>query len=497
MMETKPYNLQSPEQIAKDYGGNKQRIAEAMQMGIVDPTAGVLAGMFIDRMRMAQQQEMAPQQTVAQQVFTPPAPPAPPMGAMPPAAAMPPAGLGATPEAAAMGAPPPPQMMAPPAPPMEEAPVGMAAGGLTTLPVPDGMFDEPDVGGYAAGGLVAFANGGSTTEPEPDAYYGYNFRDPTANLAVRDRLFGAPQTRYADEAEQDFLRRRSPEERRLQRRRDLGQLLAEAGFGMMSGTSPNALQNIGAAMLPALSSANERARERRAEEREIQRGLLDIEAGRNTAAAQRATQALSMQEMGIRGYESATDRRVRAEEAELNRAFQREEREDQQRFQLGLEGLRARSGGGGGGRAAPQLTFAEANVTIPGAQTRRGGRAPNTVIERYRVRFPNSTQFGYQFPELGGMVVNSRDGADAMGVVNLARYAEHIGVRVDADRDGNLVGVYPDGTVERINRNLVRRLSGFGPSYNPGARTYVDSSGRTRTLGAVPDSVRRPQYLNR
>jgi len=465
-METKPYNLQSPEQIAKDYGGNKQRIAEAMQMGIVDPTAGVLAGMFIDRMRTAQQQEMAPQQTVAQQVFAPPAPPAPPMSAMPPAAAMPPAGLGATPEAAAMAAPPP-QMMAPSAPPMEEAPVGMAAGGLTTLPVPDGMFDEPDVGGYAAGGLVAFANGGSTTEPEPDAYYGYNFRDPTANLAVRDRLFGAPQTRYADEAEQDFLRRRSPEERRLQRRRDLGQLLAEAGFGMMSGTSPNALQNIGAAMLPALSSANERARERRAEEREIQRGLLDIEAGRNTAAAQRATQALSMQEMGIRGYESATDRRVRAEEAELNRAFQREEREDQQRFQLGLEGLRiraARAGGGGGGGGGGQPSFAEANVTIPGP-TGRGGRASNTVIERYRVRYPNGG-LGYQFPQLGGIVVNAEQGSNAVAVVNAQRYAQARGMSLSADQAGRLVGVYPNGTIAPLTNSFLRDMGRLPPNYN-------------------------------
>ena len=52
-METKPFTMQSPEQIAKDYAGNKQKIAEAMQMGIVDPTAGTLAGMFIDRMRSA------------------------------------------------------------------------------------------------------------------------------------------------------------------------------------------------------------------------------------------------------------------------------------------------------------------------------------------------------------------------------------------------------------------------------------------------------------
>jgi hypothetical protein len=185
-METKPYNLQSPEQIAKDYGGNKQKIAEAMQMGIIDPTAGTMAGMFIDRMRSAAQMEAAPQQTVAQQVFAPPAPPQPQMppqgappvppgaGAMPPA---PPAGLGATPEAAAM----PPMGDMPPmgAPPQGEMPMMaeggmvppyMSGGGLSDLPVPDDMFDENRNGGfddgYAGGGLVAFARGGAMTDEE-------------------------------------------------------------------------------------------------------------------------------------------------------------------------------------------------------------------------------------------------------------------------------------------------------------------------------------------
>jgi hypothetical protein len=162
-METKPYNLQSPEQIAKDYGGNKQKIAMAMQMGIIDPNAGTLAGMFIDRMRSAAQSEGAPQQTVAQQTFAPPAPAAPPMGA--------PAGLGATPQAAAM----PPMNATPPmgAVPPQEMPMmaegGMvppyaSGGGLSDMPLPDGMFDEPSNGGYgdgyAGGGMVAFAGAG-------------------------------------------------------------------------------------------------------------------------------------------------------------------------------------------------------------------------------------------------------------------------------------------------------------------------------------------------
>jgi hypothetical protein len=50
--------------------------------------------------------------------------------------------------------------------PQEEAPMSMAGGGLTTLPIPDTMFDEPNNGGYANGGIVALAGGGPLTDEE-------------------------------------------------------------------------------------------------------------------------------------------------------------------------------------------------------------------------------------------------------------------------------------------------------------------------------------------
>lgn len=154
----KPFSIQAPEDIAKEYAGNKQKIAQAAQMGIVDPTAAVLAGMFIDRMRSAQVMEAAQQPTVAQQVLG--------GGGLPT-----PAGPGAmatlTPPSPPMQAP----MGAPPAPPME-APMSMADGGLASLPVPDTMFDEPTNGGfddgYAGGGLVAFAQGDTVIENPAD-----------------------------------------------------------------------------------------------------------------------------------------------------------------------------------------------------------------------------------------------------------------------------------------------------------------------------------------
>ena len=162
----KPFSIQAPEDIAKEYAGNKQKIAQAAQMGTIDPTAAVLAGMFIDRMRSAQVMEGAQQPTVAQQVLggVPPqgagAPPPPPMGA--PQDMAPPMGA---PMAPPPMAPPPQDMgMAPPPPEMDMVPQGMADGGLAMLPVPDTMFDEPSNGGfddgYAGGGMVAFAPGG-------------------------------------------------------------------------------------------------------------------------------------------------------------------------------------------------------------------------------------------------------------------------------------------------------------------------------------------------
>lgn len=175
----KPFSIQSPEDIAKEYAGNKQRIAQAMQLGVVDPTAGVLAGMFIDRMRSAQMQEQAPQATVAQQVMggAPATPPPPPSG-----------GLGAAPPVA-----PPMAPMQPPMPAPGGAPMGMADGGLATLPVPDAMFDEPTNGGfddgYAGGGLVAFADGGSTLSDPADwgAYIEQMARNVYPNLEVAGR----------------------------------------------------------------------------------------------------------------------------------------------------------------------------------------------------------------------------------------------------------------------------------------------------------------------
>lgn len=335
----KPYSIQSPEDIAKEYGGNKQRIAQAMQLGVVDATAGVLAGMFIDRMRSAAQSEAAPRQTVAQQVFTPPQPQMP-MGA--------PAGLGATPQAAAMPAPAAP-MAAPAAPPMAAPPMGMPApqpapgmaaggmvgpymarGGLSDLPVPDDMFDEPSNGGfddgYRGGGLVAFAQGDKVVAQPPE------YKDPNAIVVnarkeedlspiyMRPTLFQAPnflggfedtlggnletynqevplETKRAQQYAAYLDRILSPEEQKKRRKEDMWLALSQLGAKMAS-TPGSLLQAASAGISEALPGAATAAKERRGEERSAQQALVAEERAGNREREARAAIALDM----LKGY---------------------------------------------------------------------------------------------------------------------------------------------------------------------------------------------------
>ena len=154
-METKPYSLQAPEDIAKEYGGNKQKIAQAVQMGIVNPTAALLAGMFIDRMRNAAPAEQVPTQTVAEEVFNPQ-----------PAPSMPAQGL------AAMQQPQMPQGM----PPQGMPPQGMPSQGMP----PQGLaaMQQTQMPSMASGGVIGYARGdeisGNPFEEFPDLYESRN-----------------------------------------------------------------------------------------------------------------------------------------------------------------------------------------------------------------------------------------------------------------------------------------------------------------------------------
>jgi hypothetical protein len=372
-METKPYNLQSPEQIAKDYGGNKQKIAEAMQMGVLDPTAGTMAGMFIDRMRSAAQMEAAPQQTVAQQVMAPQQqmpPQGAPQGATPPGAGAmppaPPAGLGATPEAAAM-APQMPPMGAPPPqgmPGMAEGgmvPPYASGGGLSDMPLPDGMFDEPSNGGfndgYAGGGMVAFADAGSVKakgiaallanppeEEEEETIYSSpeevvaeqsgaivasGEKAPTVNpLSMQGKAFApspdilarfkqnvlgssdladelAPRsTKRAQQLEALLDEEMSPEALKSRRKGDMWMALGQIGAKMAT-TPGSLLQAASAGIGEALPGIAASAKERRGAKRNLVKELLSEERLSNKELADRFNTSLDMVVKGIVPLEEA------------------------------------------------------------------------------------------------------------------------------------------------------------------------------------------------
>jgi hypothetical protein len=297
-METKPYSLQSPEAIAKEYAGNKQKIAQAMQMGLVDPTAGVLAGMFIDRMRSAQMQEMTPQPTVAQQVMG-----GAPQAPVPPSSG----GLGMTQPAqppmapqGGVGMAPPPQA---PVPGMAAGglydPPYMAGGGLSEIPLPDTMFDEDRSGSYAGGGIIAFNPGGEveetivTAREEPESIFGI-YRDPELNKTELIEKLYKPQRKYGEKLTSFYEDVMSPEAQKQRKKEDLWTSLAELGFGMAASKSPTLFGAIGEAGMRAAPNMAARGKERRAEQRDAIKTLAQQEGFNNKEALEIANASLSL-----------------------------------------------------------------------------------------------------------------------------------------------------------------------------------------------------------
>lgn len=133
-----PFSLQAPEQIAMKYGGDKRKIAQAMQQGLIDPTSATLAGIFIDRMRAATSAEQTPQQ-----------------------------------------------------PTVREQTLPVSQSGLDQLPVDEAMFtppqaQQPQQPGMAAGGLMAFAGGG-LTEKDVQRIKDERDRQPGKSTVTRGR----------------------------------------------------------------------------------------------------------------------------------------------------------------------------------------------------------------------------------------------------------------------------------------------------------------------
>ena len=143
----KHMSLAAPEEIALEYGGNKKKIAEAIRMQLIDPTAGLMAGMFIDRMRNAAIEEQKADTTVAQDVF----------GVQ---------GSGTGTMAGnqlGMQGQQPPQPQPQPQPQMAQGiPAAQMAAAQPQAPAGVEGLPAGDVGNYsmAGGGIVAFGDGG-------------------------------------------------------------------------------------------------------------------------------------------------------------------------------------------------------------------------------------------------------------------------------------------------------------------------------------------------
>ena len=317
------------------YGYDLEKMAKAAAMGMADPTAVVLAGMLKKRGDAEAQKAQVPQQTIAQQVFAPAA-----------------AGLGATPQAAAM----PPMDAMPPmgaAPPQGEMPMMaeggmvppyMSGGGLSDLPVPDGMFDEPSNGGfgdgYAGGGMVAFADAGPVKEKDPRDVNGDGVVDgndiyvPGAKTPEVDPLFMqgmafAPQpnllanlkqniasssdlfdelspykTKRAKQIEALLEEELSPEAQKSRAKEDMNMALIKAGVAMAN-TPGSLIQSATAGIGAALPGFEAAAKERRGAKRSIVKELLSEERLSNKEMADRFNTSIDMVLRGVVPLEEA------------------------------------------------------------------------------------------------------------------------------------------------------------------------------------------------
>lgn len=233
------YILTKPADIAMKYGNNKKKIQQAAQMGVIDPTAAVLAGMFIDRVLLEAQTAEANNLTVAEETF-------PEI-----------AGLGATPQAAQMAGP---QMaMAP------------TEAGVAALPVPEDMVPDE----FAGGGIIAFQGGGGVDYSQ--------FGDLGEELKRQEelrRLFLGENE--ALKAEREGMNAARAEQRAMR--------MIEAGLGIAGGESPYALQNIAKGALPAIKGYGEDVAAQRKRAAELA-GAERAEKSKVLESAMGATQA--------------------------------------------------------------------------------------------------------------------------------------------------------------------------------------------------------------
>jgi len=286
-------SMMAPEQIASEYGGDKRKIGQAVQMGLIDPTSAVMAGMFIDRMRSAAVQEQQPIQTVAQEV----------LNTQPPAQAP-------------MQPPMQPQMQPPAQAPMQPS----VERGLAALPVDESMI--PGGEGYAGGGVVAFAGeeGSFVEDPSEIAALAIDPFSLEAIIANAEARRSNLPSGARDEAKKYFEGSSERAAAAADRQKWMAGLSAAAKLMSTRGGVGQALGAAGEAAIPGLQKAADisaGAEEARIkgmlglEEKERSERLAGITAGEKMYGDERTLRS--------RETESAADRASRERQADLDR----------------------------------------------------------------------------------------------------------------------------------------------------------------------------------
>jgi hypothetical protein len=187
---------------------------------------------------------------------------------------------------------PPPMPMPQGGPPMTAADGGLmsTSGGLTTLPVPEHMFDEPEGVSMAKGGIIAFAEGTKPSTEEialsrapESAMYGGGYTDALKNLDVIKKAYGNQSTEAQDAMAALFQKNLTPEAVAAQKKQDLWSALGQIGFSMAANKSPYFLQSLGEAGAAAIPGMEKAAAARKAEQMQAMQGMASIETNRNAA----------------------------------------------------------------------------------------------------------------------------------------------------------------------------------------------------------------------
>jgi hypothetical protein len=164
---------------------------------------------------------------------------------------------------------------------MGDMPMGMADGGLTTLPIPETMFDEPMDGSYADGGIVSFREAGLTSTPDYSV-----LRQMMADYGNVDKgreqyeAMYQPKREAADRFRQFYGDALSEEGQKKRSKQDLNSFLMEFGAKLASTRGP-LLSAAGEAAGKTLPGYQENVKERRAEQRDALKQLAADEGATN------------------------------------------------------------------------------------------------------------------------------------------------------------------------------------------------------------------------